>query len=43
MAETEDEMVAVAQAHLAEEHPQLAEQYTREQILFMAVEWPSAG
>jgi predicted small metal-binding protein len=30
----EDELVAVATAHLAEEHPGL--EYTREQILFMA-------
>jgi hypothetical protein len=39
--ETEDEMVATARAHLAQEHPKLAEEYTPDQILFMATEWPS--
>lgn len=39
--ETEDEMVAAATVHLEEEHPQLAEKYTPDQILFMATEWPS--
>jgi hypothetical protein len=32
----EDDLVAKAEAHLAEKHPDLAGHYTREQILFMA-------
>jgi predicted small metal-binding protein len=35
-AEDEDELVERAKAHLKEKHPHLAEEYTREQILFMA-------
>lgn len=35
-AATEDELVDKANAHLAERHPDLAGQYTREQILFLA-------
>jgi hypothetical protein len=34
--EDEDELVEKAIEHLAEKHPDLAEAYTREQILFMA-------
>jgi hypothetical protein len=33
---TEDEIVDVAFAHLAERHPELADQYERDHILFMA-------
>lgn len=32
----EDDLVAKANDHLAEFHPQLAGEYSREQILFMA-------
>jgi hypothetical protein len=32
----EDDLVKNAEAHLAEKHPDLAGEYTREQILFMA-------
>jgi predicted small metal-binding protein len=35
-AETEDELVEKAQEHLREKHPELADHYTREHILFMA-------
>jgi hypothetical protein len=35
--ETEDEIVDVAFAHLSERHPDLADEYEREHILFMAV------
>jgi hypothetical protein len=34
--ETEDEIVEVSLAHLAEKHPDMAEAYEREHILFMA-------
>jgi hypothetical protein len=34
--ETEDELVEHVRAHLRERHPELADAYTREQILFMA-------
>jgi hypothetical protein len=34
---TEDEIVGVAFAHLLERHPDLADQYEREHILFMSV------
>jgi hypothetical protein len=33
---TEDEIVQVAFAHLREKHPDLADDYEREHILFMA-------
>jgi len=33
---SEDELVELAQEHLRETHPQLAEHYTRDDILFMA-------
>jgi hypothetical protein len=36
VAESEDELVERAQRHLAEVHPELADHYTREQILFIA-------
>lgn len=36
---TEDEVVAVSFAHLAAEHPDLADSYEREHILFMAVRY----
>jgi len=35
--ETEDDIVEVSFAHLREEHPDLADDYEREHILFMAV------
>jgi predicted small metal-binding protein len=35
-AATEDELVDKANTHLAEKHPDLAGEYTREQILFIA-------
>jgi hypothetical protein len=34
--ETEDDIVEVSFAHLRENHPDLAEDYEREHILFMA-------
>lgn len=37
VAETEDEIVEKANAHLEAEHPDLAGEYTRDQILFMTV------
>ncbi len=33
---TEDEIVEVSFAHLREEHPEMADTYEREHILFMA-------
>jgi hypothetical protein len=33
---TEDEIVEVAFAHLGEKHPDMADEYEREHILFMA-------
>lgn len=36
VAESEDELVEKANAHLAQEHPKLAGTYTRDQILVMA-------
>jgi hypothetical protein len=36
IADDEDSLVGAAQQHLASEHPKLAGEYTREQILFMA-------
>jgi predicted small metal-binding protein len=36
VADSEDEMVEKANAHLEAEHPQMAGEYTRDQILFMA-------
>ena len=35
--ESEDEIVEVSKAHLAELHPDLADSYERHHILFMAV------
>jgi hypothetical protein len=35
-AQDEDELVDKANQHLSERHPDLAGEYTREQILFMA-------
>ena len=35
-ADTEDELVEKALTHLRDKHPERAEEYTREQILFMA-------
>jgi hypothetical protein len=35
-AETEDELVAKVEAHVSENHPELAGQISREQILEMA-------
>lgn len=35
-ADTEDEIVDVSFAHLAEKHPDMADEYEREHILFMA-------
>ena len=37
--ESADEIVEVAHAHLAQEHPSLVNRYDREQILFMAVKF----
>ena len=34
--ETEDEIVEVSFAHLGEKHPDMADEYEREHILFMA-------
>jgi hypothetical protein len=34
--DTEDEIVEVAFAHLRAEHPDMADQYEREHVLFMA-------
>jgi hypothetical protein len=36
VAEDEDALVELAQQHLRDRHPELAGQYTREHILFMA-------
>jgi predicted small metal-binding protein len=36
VADSEDELVEKANAHLAEEHPELAGTYTRDQILVMS-------
>ena len=36
VAESEDELVEKAQQHLCDKHPELAGEYTREQILFLA-------
>ena len=38
--DTEDELVDVAFAHLRAEHPDLADDYEREHILFMAIKVP---
>jgi predicted small metal-binding protein len=35
-AKDEDTLVEKAKEHLAQEHPHLVDEYTREQILFMA-------
>jgi hypothetical protein len=34
--DTEDDIVEVAFAHLREQHPDLANEYSREHVLFMA-------
>lgn len=36
---TEDEIVEVAFAHLAEKHPDMADAYEREHVLFMATKF----
>jgi hypothetical protein len=36
---SEDEIVEVSLAHLAEKHPDMADTYEREHILFMAVKY----
>jgi predicted small metal-binding protein len=36
LADSEDELVEKAQQHLEAEHPNLAGEYSRDQILFMA-------
>ena len=38
--DTEDELVEVAFAHLREQHPDMANDYEREHILFMAIKVP---
>jgi hypothetical protein len=47
LADSEDEIVEKANAHLEAEHPELAGEYTRDQILFMATAFslprPDAG
>lgn len=35
--DTEDDIVEVSFAHLREKHPDMAEEYEREHILFMAI------
>jgi hypothetical protein len=35
-AETEDELIAVVERHVAEQHPQLVGRFSREDILGMA-------
>jgi len=40
---TEDEIVEVSQAHLAAKHPDMADSYEREHILFMAVKYRDTG
>jgi hypothetical protein len=35
--DTEDDIVEVAFAHLREHHPEMADDYEREHILFMAI------
>jgi hypothetical protein len=37
--DTEDEIVEVAFAHLGEKHPDMADAYEREHILFMAIKY----
>jgi predicted small metal-binding protein len=37
-AETDDELVAKAQAHVADAHPELAGKLTRDDVLAMSVE-----
>lgn len=41
--DTEDEIVEVAFAHLREQHPDLADDYEREHILFMAIRLRASG
>ncbi|MFP3907425.1 MAG: hypothetical protein ACLFWR_10380 [Acidimicrobiales bacterium] len=38
--DTEDELVEVSFAHLRAQHPDLADSYEREHILFMALQLP---
>lgn len=38
--DTEDDIVEVAFAHLREQHPDMADDYEREHILFMAIKVP---
>jgi hypothetical protein len=38
--DTEDELVELAFAHLREQHPDMANDYEREHILFMAIKVP---
>ena len=37
--DSEDEIVEVSFAHLAEKHPDMADAYEREHILFMAIKY----
>ena len=39
VGDTEDDIVHVSFAHLAENHPDMADSYEREHILFMAVRY----
>lgn len=38
--DTEDDLVEVAFAHLADKHPDMADAYEREHILFMSMRLP---
>jgi predicted small metal-binding protein len=38
--DTEDELVEVAFAHLRDQHPDMAEDYEREHVLFMSMRVP---
>ncbi|MFP3899241.1 MAG: hypothetical protein ACLFXM_00215 [Acidimicrobiia bacterium] len=38
--DTEDELVDTAFAHLREKHPEMADEYEREHILFMSLRLP---
>jgi hypothetical protein len=39
-ADTEDELVDLAFEHLREKHPEMADAYEREHVLFMALRLP---
>ena len=39
VGDTEDEIVDASFAHLADQHPDMADSYEREHILFMAVRY----